>query len=198
MISYEDWEENIAWNLVKDALYNLSPESGASFDRARGTLVGVVSGLQAVVQHATSDPFSFVWNKILPMFPKDFRIECIPPSWLGLNAEELTIDLKKVVSFKELMDSLPEDQADLVKDKALGKYLWEISRLQQYSSLCKGRPVAYFYPFQECGSQFIANFGVNDIDLPVEGKINWHGRDTSQWVYAGGMLVQDGRVSLHH
>ena len=52
--------------------------------------------------------------------------------------------------------------------------------------------------FRQAGSQYIWEFYVNNLAMPSGNDINWHGQNTSQWDYAGCILLQDGRVSLHH
>jgi len=50
----------------------------------------------------------------------------------------------------------------------------------------------------ESSGQYIMNFEVFDRAKPRSNSYNWHGQNTSQWVYAGCILYQDGRVSTHH
>ena len=188
-------EELVDWEKVRETVQLNDVESGWE---SRALLNGLMIGLEASLSHWYGrSTRRVIFEKILPLLPKDIEIGAVPYQWMDLE-HIINIDLKDVTSFSGLMESLPEDQRDLVIDKAFDSYLWEVGCLQRYSDMCKGEPKAYFYPFQKSGSQFIANFGVNDVTKALEGKINWHGRDTSQWVYAGGMLVQDGRVSLHH
>jgi len=54
-----------------------------------------------------------------------------------------------------------------------------------------------FAPFRQTGSQYIAEWAVSNRRKEYKETINWHGQNTSQWLYAGAMLVQDGRVSIH-
>jgi hypothetical protein len=49
--------------------------------------------------------------------------------------------------------------------------------------------------------QFIVEFATSDTGRTNDpSKLNWHGQNTSQWVYAGAIVVDlnDGRVSTHH
>lgn len=52
-------------------------------------------------------------------------------------------------------------------------------------------------PERENG-QYIMTFEVFDRSKPRKNAYNWHGQNTSQWVYAGCILYQEGRVSTHH
>ena len=52
-------------------------------------------------------------------------------------------------------------------------------------------------PSQENG-QYVMTFEVFDGSMPRSNSYNFHGQNTSQWIYAGCILYQDGRVSTHH
>jgi hypothetical protein len=39
---------------------------------------------------------------------------------------------------------------------------------------------------------------LNDLDKPKDNSYNWHMQNTSQWVYAGAIVLEDGDVSTHH
>lgn len=52
-----------------------------------------------------------------------------------------------------------------------------------------------------CGpadGQIISSFEVRDLSMPLQPSYNWHGQNTSQWVYAGAIVYESGRVSTHH
>lgn len=68
---------------------------------------------------------------------------------------------------------------------------------------------AYFGSFYERpeNAQIVAHFSVKDLTKPDNpNQVNWHLQNTSQWVYAGALVVDkdavergDERVvSLHH
>jgi hypothetical protein len=59
--------------------------------------------------------------------------------------------------------------------------------------------VIIFNPMRVAGTQYIWEFEVKNLIKPDDPrKINWHGQDTSQWAYAGCILLQNGRVSRNH
>ena len=73
----------------------------------------------------------------------------------------------------------------------------------------KGHPYhASMSPLQvsPMSRQMIAEFYVNDLEKPKGDKYNWHLQNTSQWIYAGAIVVDkeaikrdDERVvSTHH
>jgi len=66
-------------SLIKDALYNLHPNSGSDPLYAKGVLVGLVSGLMAR-SHA-KDKFGTVVERIIPLLPDTVMIEAVPESW---------------------------------------------------------------------------------------------------------------------
>ena len=66
-------------NLLKDALYYLSPASGASEDRAAGVVVGMLTVLGAVGYSVEQSA-----ALLKPLLPTDARINALPPSWRPL------------------------------------------------------------------------------------------------------------------
>ncbi len=64
--------------LLKDALYNTHIRSGASVDYGRGIVVGTVAALMATGHFPFMDALDIVSRNL----PKDYRIECMPESWL--------------------------------------------------------------------------------------------------------------------
>lgn len=104
----------------------------------------------------------------------------------------------RVASFEELLNSLPSDQKteDVIKDLKYW-YEQEVKMLNEYSKNAQ-EPSVGLFPFNKSGSQYIAEFWVNDMSKPKKEEYNWHLQNTSQWLYAGCILLQDGRVSTHH
>ncbi len=62
---------------IKDALYNLREDSGASVEYARGILVGVMSALIAY----NGSNFSDAAHTVKGCMPQDYRQECLPETW---------------------------------------------------------------------------------------------------------------------
>ena len=52
-------------------------------------------------------------------------------------------------------------------------------------------------PSQENG-QYVMTFEVFDRSKPRENAYNFHGQNVSQWIYAGCILYQNGKVITHH
>jgi len=104
----------------------------------------------------------------------------------------------RVASFEELLNSLPSDQKtqDVIKDL---KYWYEreVKILNECAKNAQEPSIGLFL-FNKSGDQFISEFWVNDLAKPKKEEYNWHLQNTSQWLYAGCILIQDGRVSTHH
>lgn len=106
--------------------------------------------------------------------------------------------MDQIATLQELLNSLPdEEKTKEVIRQLKTSYEIETGLLHKYASKA-GKPSIALLPFTKSGSQYIADFWVNDLGLPKENKYNWHIQNTSQWLYAGCILVQNGRVSTHH
>jgi len=106
--------------------------------------------------------------------------------------------LNRVVTFEELFNSLPDDQkTEDVSQKLKFWYEREINFLNEYAKSAQNPSMALL-PFFKCGEQYIAEFWVLDLKKPAKNEYNWHLQNTSQWLYAGCILVQNGKVSTHH
>ena len=112
-----------------------------------------------------------------------------------------------VPTIPELLDSLKPleelspygDESIRIKDEIVKCYGYEMSSLFGYT---KGatKPSVYLGLFIKQGSQWIADFSVNDLGKEVKNEFNWHGQNTSRWQYAGCILFdeKDKLVSTHH
>jgi hypothetical protein len=185
---------DVKWIHVKDALYNMHEDSGAPADYGRGILMGIVVMIMAVFQ--VGQPTAFC--EAMKHFPRNFRIRCIPSSWLELNPGEIQAhNWTDVVTFAKLVDDLPEKEADAVKDDLLDKYLYLIGAMVRYARDVKNVSLV-MNTWRHAGSQHIAEFEVKDLGKPVDAnQFNFHGQNTSQWLFAGALCVQNGRVSMH-
>ncbi len=109
----------------------------------------------------------------------------------------LTIQLPK--NIRTLLQNVPE--ADRPQgDNAV--YFWqcvaaELAACFQEAIFAK-EPQVVFQDFRKAGEQYIWEFYVNDLAKPRTDQVNFHMQNTSQWLYAGCILLQGGRVSTHH
>jgi len=86
----------------------------------------------------------------------------------------------------------PEDPAEFYRAVAE-----ECLQLIDYASHAQ-QPQIIFGDVRNAGSQYIWEFYVNDLAQPVRDSYNYHGQNTSQWLYAGAILLQNHEVSRHH
>jgi hypothetical protein len=202
---------------VKDSLHLLEENSGASLEYARGSIIAVVSTMQGF-----GYSFKDAWCEVISYLPDNLRVNAIPPCWVNLEGT-WTLPFDNLVRFKMLLDAIPEEMRSIpspytdgytCRDEMLDKYLHIMSILQRESDRAiynwrenhdqdpDHEPLIdfSFVPFRVSGlsdSQYIAEWAVSNRKKEYKEKINWHGQNTSQWLYAGCLLVQNGRVSIH-
>ena len=112
------------------------------------------------------------------------------------------IDTSRIISFERLLADLekgcdlPDDFPNLDLKRA---YDSEVTLMLKYGIKAR-QPLLLLHPFRTAGSQHIAEFEVKDLFIEETNSYNFHGQNTSQWVYAGAILYdeRDNRVSTHH
>ena len=202
----------INWTRIKDALHNLAEDSGASADYARGCVVSVASCLTALGMD-----WKTMWSKMVPLFPDALRPQALPSVWIVNCEDDWKLPFSNLVTPLELIATIPPSMREIVvdeygwtcRDSLLDKYLYVLGIMQReteraWEEYKKDMWVAsepeldfFFSPWRTAGSQYIAEWAVRDLRKTKSEKINWHGQNTSQWLYAGALCVQDGRVSIH-
>lgn len=75
-------------NLIRDALYNLHPRSGASEQYGRGIVVGIVTTIMA-----DGVEFDTALKSVCRMCPKAARIACFPEEWRAQAQRNLSNSL---------------------------------------------------------------------------------------------------------
>ncbi len=99
----------------------------------------------------------------------------------------------------DLLKDIPEE--DLPQGEKLTGFwkavAWELSQLLKYGLNAK-EPEIVLTNYRKAGSQYIWEFWVNDLSIVRKDEYNWHMQNVSQWMYAGGILLQNGSVSTHH
>ena len=115
----------------------------------------------------------------------------------GEHREPKEISLEHVISFPKLLRGLTEEDQELLMGKLHEYYIWEVFQMKKHAQVAK-QPIIYMEGFVKSRSQYIANFWVNDLSILNANAVNWHGQNTSQWKYAGCILVENGRVSCRH
>jgi hypothetical protein len=186
--------------VVREALRAIDLNSLLTMNEASEKLLGLEAGIRAMVSvnESTELPMYVIMDALLEHFPTRFDPKAIPHTWLDLD-QPFTMDFSKITPFHELYDQLPdEEKSDKdFRKKLLSVYLWELKRMQDEARRAQ-YPATMLWPFRQAGSQWIAEFEVKDLQKAVANSYNFHGQNTSQWIYAGCVLVQHGEVSTHH
>ncbi|MDD5060904.1 MAG: hypothetical protein PHN44_01290 [Candidatus Marinimicrobia bacterium] len=111
---------------------------------------------------------------------------------------QTTVKISIPENVRELIGEIPYTEATPeVVDKILAAVATELLACISETSLAK-EPSIFFTPMRLAGTQRIWEFGVNDLAKQKTERYNFHGQNVSQWVYSGGILLQDGKVSRHH
>jgi hypothetical protein len=199
---------------IRDTLHLLEENSGATIEYARGNLIGVISTMEAF-----GYTFNDAWREVISYLPDNLRVKAIPCCWLNIDGE-WSIPFNRLVKFQTLLDEIPDDMLCTAskhnpgytcRDDMLDKYLYVMSALQReknraiqtwredHCSAPEFEPDIResFVKFRTAGSQYIAEWSVSDHRIIRKDTMNWHGQNTSQWLFAGCLLVADGRVSIH-
>jgi len=98
-----------------------------------------------------------------------------------------------------LLEQIPEEQRPKGEEEVtFWKFLaYELARMMTLAAEVE-KPKIMLNNCRQAGDQFIFEFFVNDTSRPIRDELNWHGQNTSQWIYAGCIKVEDGMVSTHH
>ena len=106
---------------------------------------------------------------------------------------------KIMPTFRQLFESLPkEKQTEAIKEELEKYYEREKLIMDNYAEQSYD-PKIIMNTFREAGSQSICEFSVLDLKKEHKpGQVNFHLQNTSQWLYAGAIVVHDNKVSSHH
>lgn len=103
-----------------------------------------------------------------------------------------------IIALEDLLNSIPEDRkTPEVIEGVKTNYALEMERMQRYIERAE-KPQAGLQAFRKAGSQLIAELWVNDLGKEKKDEVNWHMQNTSQWLYAGCILIDNNQVSTHH
>lgn len=99
-----------------------------------------------------------------------------------------TVDIV-IPSLGEIFNSLRKEYQTEHNRKELGFfYGYELSTMLKDAQRAQ-EPQIRMNLARHGGSQDIIEFWANDMAKPKGNDINWHGQNTSQWVYAGAIIV---------
>lgn len=96
-----------------------------------------------------------------------------------------------------ILSQIPPEDQPKNEAKFWQALAWELSKLMEYGSQAV-EPEIVLSEVRRAGTQYIWEFWVNDLSLPLRGAYNWHGQNVSQWLYAGAIALENGEVSSHH
>lgn len=101
---------------------------------------------------------------------------------------------------RAIVDEIPKEDLPVGDDyyQFMVAFFLEFMACFEAATRAKGTPQVIFNQMRKSGTQYIWEFYVNDLAKPRGDSINWHGQNTSQWLYAGCILLQDKKVSRHH
>lgn len=108
------------------------------------------------------------------------------------------IEQVQIVEFHKILEGIPREDMPIDIAKFWEIVAYELTELFRVGSSARVGQVV-FNPYRKAGDQYIWEFFVNDLAKPHRPvEMNWHGQNTSQWLYAGGILLDHGKVSMHH
>ncbi len=98
-----------------------------------------------------------------------------------------------------ILDKVPESARpkDLEEIKFWDLVFYELEQMVKFAAGA-AEPQIVLENLRTAGEQYIWEFFVNDLAKPKREEYNWHLQNTSQWRYAGCILLEGGRVSTHH
>jgi hypothetical protein len=111
------------------------------------------------------------------------------------------LSMNDVISLEDLIKSIPFgfEKDPKVIEEVTECYATEMYVINGYVKQIKenkGKPFVFFPSFNRNG---LTQFEVKNLGEPIKDMYNWHGQNTSQWVYAGAIYVdKNGHVSTHH
>ncbi len=103
---------------------------------------------------------------------------------------------KRITSLEDLINELPEEEREPLREDLTENYGYVLRMMERYAKDGVD-PLLILNSWRRAGSQWIVEFEVKDRARPVDNKYNWHGQNTSQWLFAGCICIQNGKVSIH-
>ena len=127
------------------------------------------------------------------------KISTSPPSY-AMVKEVSVIRERKWTSLIDLISGIPkESNTEGVILRLTMAYKSEMQQIEQAENRAD-HTLSVLLPWRIAGSQYIAEFYVNNMKLDEKDEYNWHGQNTSRWLYAGAIVFDetDKRISTHH
>lgn len=108
----------------------------------------------------------------------------------------MTIKIE-IPEYYTLLKGIPQEDYPEKMEDFYSALAYEAFNLMSYAKDAI-EPQIVFNPYRKAGSQYIWEFFVNELARPKENSYNFHGQNTSQWLYAGCILLDHNKVSTHH
>jgi hypothetical protein len=103
----------------------------------------------------------------------------------------------EIAPYYELLKGIPKEDYPEDMERFYCCLAYEYYNLLAYAKECVN-PQIVFNQYRKAGTQYIWEFFVNDLSVPRANEYNFHGQNTSQWKYAGCILLDHNKVSTHH
>lgn len=126
---------------------------------------------------------------------------------LGTNTSEVTKEIREKLADQDAATVLLSGALRMLRSRSeLGQFWFYVANQLLFMLRDATRaqdPAIYLAEAPSVGGsaespQYIWHFSVSDEAKERDPlQINWHGQNTSQWVYAGAIVLQDGEVSVH-
>lgn len=184
----------------KEKITNMLKMSSSDLLFNYSEVLAMMRGIEAATYRVGWNKHDIRWN-IIKCLPDNFRVECVPHEWLGLDEPSWCIH-KHIIngeftSFHNLLKSLNTELKD-VRESLLSFYL-------QVVSICCGKLKNNFYckagfnVFENTEPQRMAYFYVKNTTKDLKNKINLHGHNTSQLLLNGALVfdTRSNKLSIH-
>jgi len=115
--------------------------------------------------------------------------------------QEKTVKIN-ITTIQEILENMSKNgisPTDYIWKELHQMYGRELSNMFGYAQTAQ-QPLVYLGLGHTAGSQFIIDFAISDLALAARNAYNWHGQNTSQWLYAGAIVYdkEDKSFSAHH
>ena len=107
---------------------------------------------------------------------------------------------RRITSLADLISGLPTGHRSMATLEALGRaYAQEMVSISRHEDRAE-HTLSVLSNWRRAGSQYIAEFWVNNMALEIKDQYNFHGQNVSRWLYAGAICYDEESrgVSTHH
>jgi hypothetical protein len=184
--------------IILVAVEVLNPKHTSASD-ARIFLRGMMAGIRGVLNCTVSD----VLELLLIEGPSNIDPRHLPPEWFGLEPMGGFRTGDTILTWEQFTQNLPCDVMGTNRWDLLNRWLYANFTCARYHMEGKKNTRIVMSPLYAMGDEYHAMFEVfDDSKKDDPHKLNWHGQNTSQWTFAGCIVMspkEDGKyyVSMH-